>query len=79
MTYLHFFAQNREFSYFSILLTISLFAFLISWLVEPRRLINGILFTIFLILLAAWTTIMIFSTHLKTLQMVYALLVLGFF
>lgn len=79
MTYLHFFAQNREFSYFSILLTISLFAFLISWLVEPRKLINGILFTIFLILLAAWTTIMIFSTHLKTLQTVYALLVLGFF
>lgn len=75
---LHFFEQNREFTYFSIALTISLLTFLFSWLIEPRRLINGILFTIFIILFAAWLTIMIFSTHLKTLQMVYGGLALLF-
>lgn len=75
---LHFFEQNREFTYFSIALTISLLIFLFSWLIEPRRLINGILFTIFIILFAAWLTILVFSTHLKTLQMVYGGLVFLF-
>ena len=44
---IHFFEQNRGFSYFSILLTIALLIFLVSWLIEPRRLINGIFFTFF--------------------------------
>lgn len=78
-TFLHFFEQNREFTYFSIALTISLLVFLFSWLIEPRRLINGIFFTIFILLFAAWLTILVFSTHLKTLRTVYALLVLAFF
>lgn len=36
--FFHLFQQNREFTYLSIVLAISLIAFLISWLVEPRRL-----------------------------------------
>lgn len=75
---LHFFEQNRAFSYYSIILTIFLLIFLISWLVEPRRLINGIFFTIFLLLFAGWITILVFSTQLKTLKMVYGFLVIVF-
>ncbi len=76
--FLHFFTQNREFAYFSILLTISLFAFSISWLIEPRRLINGLLFTIFLLLFAVWLTLLVYATHLKILFIVYLGLVLLF-
>lgn len=76
---IHFFEQNRGFSYFSILLTIALLVFLVSWLIEPRRLINGLLFTFFLLMFAGWLTILVLSTHLKTLRIVYVGLVLLFF
>lgn len=75
---IHFFEQNRFFSYYSIILTIFLLVFLISWLVEPRKLINGVFFTVFLIIFAGWITILVFSTHLKTLQIVYGLVVIAF-
>ncbi|RVU71447.1 MULTISPECIES: YdcF family protein [Lactobacillus] len=76
-TFLHFFENNREFTYFSILLTLALIIWLVCWLKEPRRLINGILFTVFILLLAIWFTIMVFSTHLKTLMSFYGFLVLA--
>ena len=76
--FLHFFEQNREFAYLSLFLSLSLLAFLISWLIEPRRLINGILFTINLLIFAVWLTIAVFSTHLKALQAAYSILILLF-
>lgn len=74
--FFHLFQQNREFTYLSIVLAISLIAFLISWLVEPRRLLNGTLFTIFILLLAIWFTLLVFSTKLRTLIMFYGFLVM---
>lgn len=69
--FLNFFTQNREFAYFSLFLVLSLFAFLVSWLMEPRRLLNGILFTLFLLLLAVWLTLLVFATHLHLLYWLY--------
>lgn len=77
--FIHFFEQNRGFSYFSILLTIALLIFLVSWLIEPRRLINGIFFTFFLLMFAGWLTILVLATQLRTLRIVYVCLVLLFF
>lgn len=78
MSLLRFFSQNREFAYFSIILTISLFTFLIPWLIEPRRLVNGILFTIFFLLFAIWVILLVYSTHLKVLFMVCGVLAIIF-
>lgn len=78
-SFLNFFTQNREFAYFSILLAISLLAFLVSWLVEPRRLLNGLLFTIFMLLLAAWLTLLVFATHLKILFWAYGIFLIIIF
>lgn len=78
-SFFNFLEQNRGFSYYSIVLTISLIIFLVCWLKEPRRLINGVFFTIFLLLFAGWVTILVFSTNLKTLRMAYGAIVLLFF
>lgn len=78
MTFLHFFTQNREFAYFSILLALSLLAFLVPWLIEPRSLINGILFTIFILVFAVWLTLLVYATHLKILFLVYGGLGIAF-
>ena len=43
-----FFGRRGEFFYISVFMLVMFFVFLISWLVEPRRLINGVFFTIFL-------------------------------
>lgn len=67
---LHFFTQNRTFAYFSLFLALTLLIFLISWLYEPRRLVNGIFFTLFLLFLAAWGMLLVFATHLKILFLV---------
>lgn len=69
---------NKIFAYASLLLVITLFVFLLSWLIEPRRLINGILFTINLLTLAVWFTLLTFSANLKALSFFYAGLVLLF-
>lgn len=75
----HYLEQNRGFTIVSIILTLALIIFLFSWLKEPRRLLNGILFTFFLLTFAVWLTILVFSTNLKALRMVYGGLVLAFF
>lgn len=69
---LHFFENNREFSLFSILLVMSLIFFLASWLTGPWRWINGVLFTIFILLLGAWLTFIVYATQYRTLQIIYA-------
>lgn len=79
INFLRIFEQNREFTYVSIILTISLLIFLLSWLIEPRRLINGVLFTFFILFFAVWLTILVVSTHLKTLRIFYGALIIAFF
>lgn len=71
------FQQNRQFSVFSAIMIFLFLVFLISWLIEPRRLINGTLFTFFVISLAIWISLLIFSTNLKTLKQVFTLIVLA--
>ncbi|WP_297815426.1 YdcF family protein [uncultured Lactobacillus sp.] len=70
---------DRAFSYFlhnelsllSIFLFVSLTIFLFSWLLEPRRLINGILFTIFGLTFLAWFAVLIFSQKNPTLTYIF--------
>ncbi|MFR4788811.1 MAG: hypothetical protein ACLUAN_00310, partial [Lactobacillus acidophilus] len=54
-----FLGRRGEFFYISVFMLLMFFIFLISWLIEPRRLINGVLFTIFFISVFAWITVMI--------------------
>lgn len=44
-----FLGRRGEFFYISVFMLLIFFVFLISWLIEPRRLINGVLFTIFIV------------------------------
>lgn len=69
--------QNRQFSIYSAFMILLIFTFLISWLIEPRRLINGTLFTFSALALAVWFSLLIFATNLKTLKQVYGIIVLG--
>lgn len=69
---------NKIFAYVSAFLVISFLIFLFSWLIEPRRLINGILFTIFLLVFAIWFTLLTFAANLRVLSMFYGLIVLTF-
>lgn len=70
---------NRIFEYFlqneltilTILLFFTLAIFLVSWLIEPRRLINGILFSFFLLALMAWFAVLIFSSRNEMLTYVF--------
>lgn len=74
-----FLGRRGEFFYISIFMLGMLFIFLLSWLIEPRRLINGILFTIFIISALAWLTIMIHKSTSRGLQRAYSLFVLACF
>ncbi|TSO27008.1 YdcF family protein [Lactobacillus sp. LL6] len=71
------FQQNRQFSIFSAIMLFVFFMFLISWLIEPRRLVNGMIFTLFIFLFAIWVSLLVFATNLKTLKEVYTLIVIG--
>ena len=54
-----FLGRRGEFFYISVFMLLIFFAFLISWLIEPRRLINGVLFTIFIVSMLSWITVMV--------------------
>lgn len=71
-----FLGRRGEFFYISVFMLVIFFVFLISWLIEPRRLINGIFFTIFLVSLLSWTTVMIHKSTSHGLQRAYDLLFL---
>ena len=75
----NYFQQNRSLTVTSIILVIAAIVFLFSWLKEPRRLINGVFFTIFLLVFAGWLTVLVFSTQIKMLRMIYGGMVLLFF
>lgn len=72
----NFFLQNQIFSFLSIALVVILFIFLFAWLKEPRRLINGVLFTIFLITLFIWITFVVFAAKISLLESIYELMIL---
>ena len=70
--------QNRSFIILSLIMLTSFAVFLISWLKEPRRLLNGILFTIFLLMLGVWLTVMILSTSIRPLILAYEIIIVLF-
>jgi uncharacterized SAM-binding protein YcdF (DUF218 family) len=62
-----------------VILLLTLAVFLFAWLREPRRLINGIYFTIFLGCFALWITFLIFDSQQRVLTALYGFLVLIIF
>ncbi|WP_373868646.1 YdcF family protein [Lactobacillus laiwuensis] len=70
--------QNRSFIILSLIMLATFAVFLISWLKEPRRLLNGILFTIFLLTFGIWLTVMILATSLRPLILTYEILIVLF-
>lgn len=51
----------------TILMLVSFGVFLITWLREPRRLVNGSLFTIFFLIFLLWLAVLIFATKNQAL------------
>lgn len=68
---------HNQLSIFTIILLISLVIFLLSWLIEPRRLINGILFTINFLVFLAWFAFLIFSQKNKVLTYTFGSIALA--
>lgn len=71
MHFFQIFSSNQPFTYLTILLLFTLIVFLTAWLKEPRRLFNGILFTIFILMLGIWFTVLILATNLQILINIY--------
>ena len=61
----------------TILMLISFGIFLFSWLKEPRRLINGVLFTIFFMIFLFWLAVLIFATKNQALITVAGITFIG--
>jgi uncharacterized SAM-binding protein YcdF (DUF218 family) len=59
-----------------LILLITLAVFLFAWLREPRRLISGVYFTIFLGCFALWITFLIFDSKQRILTAIYGFIVL---
>lgn len=76
--FFQFLTQNKPFIFLSLLMLGSFLLFLISWLKEPRRLLNGILFTVFLLMLGVWLTVGVLSTSLRPLILSYEVLLFLF-
>ncbi|MBA1393457.1 YdcF family protein, partial [Lactobacillus sp. XV13L] len=72
------FGQNRPFIYLSLLLLATFVFFLVFWLKEPRSLLNGILFSVFLIMLGIWLTVIVQSTNIPALTLAYEILLVLF-
>lgn len=76
--FLQFFNQNRSFIHLSLIMLATFLIFLVSWLIEPRRLFNGILFTLFLLIFGIWLTVSVISTSLRPLIVSYEILLILF-
>lgn len=68
---------HNELTILSIALFITLAIFLISLLIEPRRLLNGILFTIFGLTFLAWFAVLIFSQNNQALNYTFGSLAIA--
>lgn len=75
ISFFEFFRQARSFNSFSIIVLVSFVLFLIFWLIEPRRLINGIFFTIFIFLAIIWLSTLILITNSHFLILTYEILI----
>ena len=73
-----FFSQNKPFICLSLIMLASFLVFLISWIKEPRKLLNGIFFTVFLLIFGIWLTVAILSTSLRPLILSYEILLVLF-
>ncbi|GBG04872.1 hypothetical protein LrDSM24759_07860 [Lactobacillus rodentium] len=58
---------HHELTTLTIIMFISLGIFFLSWLIEPRRLMNGILFTLAFLIFLSWFAVLIFSQNNKAL------------
>lgn len=70
------FTMHHRVTITTLLMFMFLALFLISWLIEPRRLINGLIFTAFGLTFLAWAAILIFSQHSTVLTSSFAFLAL---
>ncbi|MDF7639832.1 YdcF family protein [Lactobacillus sp. ESL0791] len=75
----NFFQQNQEFTLMTILLATTFTIFLTSWLIEPRRLVNGILFTFFILTLGAWFMILVLAAKSHVLIIIFDTLLISVF
>ena len=57
------FIVHNQVTLTSLIMFVFFILFLLSWLIEPRRLINGLIFTAFGISFLAWGAILIISQH----------------
>lgn len=57
------FATSNKVTITTFMMLVFLGLFLLSWLIEPRRLINGLIFTAFGLSFLIWTAILIISQH----------------
>ena len=57
------FTMHHRVTITTLLMFMFLLLFLFSWLIEPRRLINGLIFTAFGLTFLTWAAILIFSQH----------------
>ena len=55
------FTMHHRVTITTLLMFMFLLLFLFSWLIEPRRLINGLIFTAFGLTFLTWAAILIFS------------------
>ena len=70
------FTMHHRVTITTLLMFMFLALFLISWLIEPRRLINGLIFTASGLTFLAWAAILIFSQHSTVLTSSFAFLAL---
>lgn len=78
MSLYHFFLTDHFFSILTCLMLFSITGFLFSWLTEPRRLINGVFFTISLILFGVWLTFWIYKNANPLVKNLYWDLIIVF-
>lgn len=72
------FGENQPFIYLSLMVLGAFLIFIICWLKEPRRLLNGILFTVFLLILGIWLAVTVLSTSLRPLILAFEILLVIF-
>lgn len=70
---------HHELTVLTLLMFLSLGIFLFSWLLEPRRLINGIFFSVAILIFLGWFNYLIFSQHNRALTYTFGSLAILLF
>lgn len=71
------FITHNQVTITTLVMFIFLILFLLSWLIEPRRLINGLFFTALTLSFLIWAAILIFSQHNPLLTTSFSFLALA--